>query len=390
MCHRRWLPSDHRWRSDTRSFVGHHEFRAAPVSSSGEEILQQLDNTEFLVDNDVHGPWKKKSIFFMLPYWEHLLLRHNLDVMHIEKNVCDNIVGTILGQEGKSKDNYKTKLDLQQMGIRKELHPKKRPRSNITFMPKACYQMTRGEKTQFLKILKSIKPPDEFSSNISRCVQLNERKLIGMKSYDCHLLMQEFLPIALRGTLPDHVSSVIIELCNFFKIIYYKDLSEVDLNFIESKVALTLCKLEKIFPPSFFTVMVHLVIHLTREVRLGGPVAFRWMYPIERAHPEGSVAEGYLAEESITFCSRYLSKVETVFTRAVRNDDEGHQNHIEESNNHCPGRAIGHKLHSGVSIRKRRRSSKSDIDEKSLTQAHRYVLFNVESVTPFREGYRSR
>ncbi|XP_035837155.1 uncharacterized protein LOC118485043 [Helianthus annuus] len=208
MCHRRWLPSDHPWRSDTRSFVGHHEFRAAPVSSSGEEILQQLDNTEFLVDNDVHGPWKKKSIFFMLPYWEHLLLRHNLDVMHIEKNVCDNIVGTILGQEGKSKDNYKTRLDLQQMGIRKELHPKKRPRSNITFMPKACYQMTRGEKTQFLKILKSIKPPDEFSSNISRCVQLNERKLIGMKSYDCHLLMQELLPIALRGTLPDHLLSL--------------------------------------------------------------------------------------------------------------------------------------------------------------------------------------
>ncbi|XP_035837033.1 uncharacterized protein LOC110894773 [Helianthus annuus] len=146
--------------------------------------------------------------------------------------------------------------------------------------------------------------------------------------------------------------------------------------------------------------MVHLVIHLTREVRLGGPVAFRWMYPIERdllklksyvhnrAHPEGSIAEGYLAEESITFCSRYLSKVETVFTRAVRNDDEGHQNHIEESNNLCPGRAIGHKLHSGVSIRKRRRSSKSDIDEKSPTQAHRYVLFNVESVTPFREDHK--
>ncbi|XP_022024562.1 uncharacterized protein LOC110924892 [Helianthus annuus] len=359
MCHRRWLPSDHRWRSDTRSFVGHHEFRVAPVPSSGEEVLQQLDNTEFLVDKDVPGPWKKK-------------------------------MGTLLGQEGKSKDNYKTRLDLQQMGIRKELHPKKRPRSNITFMPKACYQMTRGEKTEFLKTLKSIKPPDEFSSNISRCVQLNECKLIGMKSYDCHLLMQEFLPIALRGTLPDHVSSAIIELCNFFKIICYKDLSEVDLHFIESKVAVTLCKLEKIFPPSFFTVMVHLVIHLTTEVKLGGPVAFRWMYPIERdllklksyvhnrAHPEGSIAEGYLAEESITFCSRYLSKVETVFTKAIRNDDEGHQNHIEESNNLCPGRAIGHKLHLGVSIRKRRRSSNSNIDEKSLTQAHRYVLFNVE------------
>ncbi|XP_076896149.1 uncharacterized protein LOC143549018 [Bidens hawaiensis] len=134
--------------------------------------------------------------------------------------------------------------------------------------------------------------------------------------------------------------------------------------------------------------MVHLVIHLTREVKFGGPVAFRWMYPIERAHPEGSIAEGYLAEESITFCSRYLSKVETVFTRAIRNDDQGHQNHIEEPNNLCPGRAMARKLHSGVSVPKRRRSSNSDIDEKSLTQAHRYVLFNVESVSTFREEHK--
>ena len=41
--------------------------------------------------------WKKKSIFFELPYWEHNLVRHNLDVMHIEKNVCDNIIWTLLG-----------------------------------------------------------------------------------------------------------------------------------------------------------------------------------------------------------------------------------------------------------------------------------------------------
>ncbi|KAK1406297.1 hypothetical protein QVD17_41590 [Tagetes erecta] len=124
------------------------------------------------------------------------------------------------------------------------------------------------------------------------------------------------------------------------------------------------------------------------------------MYPIERdllklksyvhnrAHPEALITEGYLAEESITFCSRYLSKVETVFTRGIRNDDEGQQNHIEDSNNLCPGRALGRKLHSGVPIPKRRRSLSSDIDEKSLTQAHRYVLFNVESVTPFRDEHK--
>nr|GEW11580.1 hypothetical protein CTI12_AA180240 [Tanacetum cinerariifolium] len=42
-------------------------------------------------------------------------------------------------------------------------------------------------------------------------------KFIGMKSYDCHMSMQEYLPIALRGTLPDHVSTVLIELCDFFR-----------------------------------------------------------------------------------------------------------------------------------------------------------------------------
>ncbi|XP_071741432.1 uncharacterized protein [Rutidosis leptorrhynchoides] len=403
MCHRRWLSTDHPWRRDTRSFMGGQELRVAPICPSGEQVLQQLDDKGFLVDIVDGGPWKKKSIFFMLPYWEHLLLRHNLDVMHIEKNVCDNIVGTILGQEGKSKDNYKARLDLQHLGIRKELHLKKRPRSDTTFMPKACYQMTRDEKIMFLNTLKLIKPPDEFSSNISGCVQLNDRKLIGLKSYDCHMLMQEYLPIALRGTLPDHVSSVIIELCDFFRIICYKDLSDFDIQFLDSKVAVTLCKMEKIFPPSFFTVMAHLVIHLVKEVKLGGPVAFRWMYPIERdlhtlksyvnnrAHPEGSIAEGYLAQESLTFCSRYLKGVETIFTRSVRNDDnddneQNEQNELEESNNFCPGRPLGRKSCSRLSIRKR--SSNSAIDEISLAQAHRYVLFNVDSVTPFREEHK--
>ena len=67
--------------------------------------------------------WKKKSIFFMLPYWQHNLLCDNLDMMHIEKNVCDNFVGTLLNLDHKSKDNMKARLDLIDMGIRPELYP---------------------------------------------------------------------------------------------------------------------------------------------------------------------------------------------------------------------------------------------------------------------------
>lgn len=55
--------------------------------------------------------WSKRIILFDLPYWSTLLLRHNLDVMHIEKNVCDKIIGTLLDIEGKSKDNLKARKD---------------------------------------------------------------------------------------------------------------------------------------------------------------------------------------------------------------------------------------------------------------------------------------
>ncbi|KAG5539964.1 hypothetical protein RHGRI_020261 [Rhododendron griersonianum] len=46
-------------------------------------------------------------------------------------------------------------------------------------------------------------------------------------------------------------------------------------------------------------------------------------YVRNKNRPEGSIAEGYLAEECLTFCSRYLEDVETRFNRVGRNDDEG-------------------------------------------------------------------
>ena len=66
--------------------------------------------------------WRKKSIFF-LPYWSSLLICHNLDVMHIEKNICEALLGTLLEIAGKAKDTKKARLDLQDMGIRKDQHP---------------------------------------------------------------------------------------------------------------------------------------------------------------------------------------------------------------------------------------------------------------------------
>ena len=39
------------------------------------------------------------------------MIRHYLDVMHIEKNVCDSVVGIVLNLEGKTKDGPKAHID---------------------------------------------------------------------------------------------------------------------------------------------------------------------------------------------------------------------------------------------------------------------------------------
>ncbi|XP_075665826.1 uncharacterized protein LOC142635575 [Castanea sativa] len=247
-----------------------------------------------------------------------------------EKNVMDNILGTVLNLKDWTKDNYKARLDLADMGIRSELHLRRKGDDKYT-IPPACFRMSTLEKDGFLQVLRDVRVLDGYASNISRRVNLKERKIYGLKSHDNHILMQQLLPIALRGSLPSHVTRPLIKLACFFRKICSKTLTISD---IASAEAVTLCELEQIFPPSFFTVMVHLVMHLATEAKIGGPVQYRWMYPIERylsrlksyvrnrAAPEGCIAEGYIVEECLTFCSRYMEGIETIFNRPTRTMEE--------------------------------------------------------------------
>jgi hypothetical protein len=297
MGHMRYLPTEHLWGLNRRTFDGTEEFDSAPNVPSGDEILQQLDGVAFGDENagkkrkrkkrktgaassdDVL--WKKKSIFFRLPYWKDNLLRHNLDVMHIEKNVMDNILGTLLDIKGKTKDNLAARLDLQEMGLRPKLHPFTAANGK-TYMPAACHTMSREDKETFLKVLRNVRVPDGYASNISRCVRLKDRTISGLKNHDSHILMQQLLPIALRQSLPDKVVRPLVEISAFFRGICSTKLTQDEMERLQGDVCITLCKLEQVFPPGFFTSMVHLVVHLVRECRLGGPVQYRWMYPAER------------------------------------------------------------------------------------------------------------
>ena len=54
--------------------------------------------------------------------WKDPLLPHNLDVMHIEKNIYENILWTLLKVEGKTKDTMNARLDLHDVKIRPQYH----------------------------------------------------------------------------------------------------------------------------------------------------------------------------------------------------------------------------------------------------------------------------
>lgn len=90
----------------------------------GFTILNELANHKIrfgmLVNDNPKLPfsWKKLSIFFDLPYWKDNLLYHNLDVVYIEKIICESILPTLLNIDRKTKKIFKSCLDLLELDLR--------------------------------------------------------------------------------------------------------------------------------------------------------------------------------------------------------------------------------------------------------------------------------
>ncbi|CAL8167754.1 unnamed protein product [Prunus armeniaca] len=184
--------------------------------------------------------WKKKSKFFNLEYWKYLLVRHVLDVMHIEKNVCDSIIGTLLEIPRKNKDEIAARLDLLNMGVKTDLQPKYGKRH--TRLPPGPWNLSKAEKRAVCNSFYGMKV-------------LEDSRLLGLKSHDCHTLMQQLLPVAIRSVLEKPT-----------RWMY-----------------------------SFETYM---------KVLKG--------YVQNRTRPEGCIVERYIAEEAVEFCTEHLSEVNIV------------------------------------------------------------------------------
>jgi len=101
--------------------------------------------------------------------------------MHIGKNVYEKFVNTFLGTDGKSKDNLNSRLDLQTLGIRNDLHPVEL--EDQLYLPPAPYSVCPDEKKLFCQVLKVVKFPAGYASDIQPNVHVNERKVVGLKSH---------------------------------------------------------------------------------------------------------------------------------------------------------------------------------------------------------------
>lgn len=327
--------------------------------------------------------WKKRSIFWDLTYWKTNLIRHNLDVMYIEKNVFDNIFNTVMNVKGKTKDNAKSIADLKIFCHRPELHQDESSKK----YPKACYMLEKNAKEVLCKWLQELRFPNGYVSNMGRCVDMNKLKLFGMKSHDCHVFMQLLISIAFRELLPRNVWQPLTELSLFFKDLTATALTEEHMAQLEKDIPHTSCKLERIFPPSFWDPMEHLPIHLAYEARLASPVQGRWMFPYERYllklknkvknknKVEGSICNAYLVEEASSFCAHYFkSHVSTRHRKVPRNSDD-----CRVGGDKYPEMLSIFK-HAGRSFGKKKPRR---LDDKEYHAARTYVLLNCDEVKPY-------
>ncbi|GJR90026.1 hypothetical protein Tco_0214037 [Tanacetum coccineum] len=314
--YRRFLRTQHPLRSKFKEFCGFPEPKPKPRKFTEMDIQLQISKVFKRVpgkhpeiakknpkpNRKIELNWSKRSIFWDLEYWPFLLLKNNYDVMHIEKNALEALLNTLL-QNDKSKDTLKARQNLETLRVRKELWLVKKTKRKV------------------------------LEASSKQKVTADDNNITGLKSHDCHIMMHRLLPYGVQRYLPKNIAAPIIELCLFFKQLCARSLMQQDMAKAKKQLISMMINLEQIFPPDFFNIMIHLVIHLPDEAIQGGLFRYRWMFPFKRymkklknyvrnkAKPEGSMAEGYVAEEALTFCSCYLKDVETRFNRPGRNDD---------------------------------------------------------------------
>nr|ABB46843.2 transposon protein, putative, CACTA, En/Spm sub-class [Oryza sativa Japonica Group] len=245
------------------------DHRMKPKHRSGKTVFAMVKDLKVVFgkgpgsqpiesENGHAAMWKKNSIFWELPYWEFLDVRHAIDVMHLTKNLCINLLG-FLGVYGKSKDTLEVRNDLKYMEQRGNLHSEPKKKGSHYLTP-ASYTLSKAEKDNMFECLESIKKvidPDRLEALQNDVVQ-------------CLVSCELIFP-------PSFFNIMTHLLCHLVK--------EIGI-------------LDPVYLHNMFPFERYMGV-LKKYVR-------------NRARPEASIAKGYGTEEVIEFCVEFIEDLRPI------------------------------------------------------------------------------
>ena len=259
---------------------------------------------------------------------QEMPVRHVLDVMHCEKNLADSILRMLFGEI----DTPSVRMDLENRRIKKHLWLRRIGDTGRLYMPDAPYVLSPLHRQTVLDTLRRLKMPSGYCSNLHS--KISSGKLRGLKSHDLHVLLQQVLPLCLRGIGDAKVVGLIMRISRLFRKICSKTVDADTEDQMMTDVSEIQCTMEKEFPPAFFNITFHLPRHLVQDLFLCGPVHTRWMYPFERymkelkgsvrnrAKPEGSMAKSYSIMEASGFLTEYMFEYRATPKRVWENNED--------------------------------------------------------------------
>jgi hypothetical protein len=136
--------------------------------------------------------------------------------------------------------------------------------------------------------------------------------------------------VMFRGYFDADLWEIFTELSYFYRQICAKQVSKLLMQKLEKEITFLICKMEKIFLPGWFNAMQHLLVHLTWEAKVGGPMHFKWMYSQEselkkfrvtvhnKARVEGCIEDAFAWKEITNFSSKYFSHANNVNAHTTR------------------------------------------------------------------------
>ncbi|GKC33712.1 hypothetical protein Tco_1046096 [Tanacetum coccineum] len=126
-----------------------------PPELNGFEIWQQVYAFPTVYEGTPYDPKDKKF----------LVLGHNLDVMHIKKNVFENIFNTVMNTP-KTKDNIKARMDIKKYCNRPDLHVWNQ--NSKVLKTKASYTLSKRQVKKFYTLVHG---DDRVTKNSGVCVK---------------------------------------------------------------------------------------------------------------------------------------------------------------------------------------------------------------------------